>query len=206
MSDGGDTAPVASQPPTSGVAVAISSSEEEINAAKRHMDRLREEFCACRQGADGGLEEEQEKIDQFVEAGSAVLDYYASLPPAVAPSILSDADARRCCFNVVDAGFKGHLVGRAILLDLDLEGRRRKSKAVFQQIVKSNATPAALSRVAPGLKNAYVPVIEFWRKKLLRSERMQSACVATANLPSTTPEERKAVEAAIRVRTGGGTL
>ncbi|WP_346730947.1 hypothetical protein [Bradyrhizobium sp. 132] len=201
VSEGGDTAPVASQPPTSGVAVPISSSEEEINATRRHMDRLREDYAACRQpGEDAELKEALELSDRFVEAGSAVLEYYASLRPAVAPSILSDAEARQYCYAVLHAGRQGNMVGSAIILAL--EQRRQESAGLFQRISKSNATPDQLSRVASSMVKDHVPVIEWWGKKLLRSERMQSACEATANLPSTTPEMRKPIEAALRLHTG----
>ncbi|WP_346732333.1 hypothetical protein [Bradyrhizobium sp. 193] len=201
VSEGGDTAPVASQPPTSGVAVPISSSEEEINATRRHMDRLREDYAACRQpGEDAELKEALELSDRFVEAGSAVLEYYASLRPAVAPSILSDAEARQYCYAVLQAGRQGNMVGSAIILAL--EERRQVSAGLFQRISKSNATPDQLSRVASSMVKDHVPVIEWWGKKLLRSERMQSACEATANLPSTTPEMRKPIEAALRLHTG----
>ncbi|WP_247458915.1 hypothetical protein [Bradyrhizobium sp. 153] len=201
VSEGGDTAPVASQP-TSGVAVSISSSEEEINAARRHMGRLREELAAC---GNAGMqaqnsEEALELADRFVKAGSAVLEYYASVRPAVARSILSDAKARRYCYAVLDAGHQGKLVGGAIIDAL--EKRRKKSEKVFQQILESNATPDQLSRVASSMVKDHVPVIEWWGKKLLRSERMQSVCETTANLPSTTPEMRKANQAAQRLHTG----
>ncbi|WP_346658520.1 hypothetical protein [Bradyrhizobium sp. 179] len=200
VSEGGDTAPVASQP-TSGVAVSISSSEEEINAARRHMDRLREELAAC---GNAGMqaqnsEEALELADRFVKAGSAVLEYYASLRPAVAPIILSDAEARQCCSAVVDAGRQGKIVGRAIISDLQ---ERRKTSADLFQRIKSNATPDQLSRVASSMVKDHVPVIEWWRKKLLRSERMVSVCETTAKLPSTTPEMRKPIEAALRLHTG----
>lgn len=201
VSEGGDTAPVASQP-TSGVAVSISSSEEEINAARRHMDRLREELAAC---GNAGMqarnsEEALELADRFVKAGSAVLEYHASVRPAVARSILSDAEARQYCYAVLDAGDQGKLVGGAIIDAL--EKRRKKSEKVFQQILESNATPDQLSRVASGMVKDHVPVIEWWGKKLLRSERMVSVCETTAKLPSTTPEMRKPIEAALRLRTG----
>lgn len=202
VSEGGDTAPVASQAPTSGVAVPISSSEEEINATRRHMDRLREEVDAC---GNAGMhaqnsEEALELADRFVKAGSAVLEYYASVRPAVARSILSDAEARQYCYAVLDAGHQGKLVGGAIIHAL--ENRRKKSEKVFQRIYESNATPDQLSRVASSMVKDHVPVIEWWGKKLLRSERMQSACEATANLASTTPEMRKANQAALRLHTG----
>nr|WP_247789931.1 hypothetical protein [Bradyrhizobium sp. 155] len=200
VSEGGDTAPVASQPPTSGVAVPISSSEEEINATRRHMERLREELAACRQpGEDAELEETLELIDRFVEAGSAVLEYYARLRPAVAPSILSDADVRRCCYVVLDAGGKAKLVGSAIISAL--QDRRKNSADLFQRIF-ANATPDQLSRVASSMVKDHMPVIEWWGKKLLRSERMVSVCETAANLPSTTAEMRKPIEAALRLHTG----
>ncbi|MCK1419362.1 hypothetical protein IVB53_00955 [Bradyrhizobium sp. CW12] len=165
------------------------------------MDRLREELAAC---GNAGMqaqnsEEALELADRFVKVGSAVLEYYASLRPAVARSILSDAEARQYCYAVLDAGHQGKIVGRAIISDL--QERRKKSADLFQRI-KSNATPEQLSRVASGMVKDHVPVIEWWGKKLLRSERMVSVCETTAKLPSTTPEMRKPIEAALRLHTG----
>lgn len=202
VSEGGETAPVASQPPTSGVAVPISSSEEEINTAKRHMRRLREELDACAHAGTRArnLEEVQELTERFAEAGSAVLDYYASLRPAVAPSILSDDKARHYRDLVLEAS--GECDAKAAEgSDALLDGKQRMVD-LFEGMLKSNATPDQLSRVASSLAKHLAPCIEWWGKKMLCKERMRSAWEATANLPSTTPEMRKLEEATLRVQTG----
>lgn len=201
LSERGDTAPVASQPPTSGVAVPISSSEEENNATKRHMDHLREKLDAYAQATTltSDLEVVQKLTERFAEVGSVFLDYYASLPPAVAPSILPDDDARRYGALVLGACRECDekaAEGSAALL----EGKQRMVD-LFEGMLKSNATPDQLSRVASSLAKHLAPCIEWWGKKMLWKERMRSALQATANLPSTS-EMRKLEEAALRVQTG----
>lgn len=77
------TAPLAGQPRTSGGAVPISSSGDDVNAAER-MDSLLKELDACRNAAMQcrNSSEAQDLIDQLVKAGSTVLDYYALSRPA----------------------------------------------------------------------------------------------------------------------------
>ncbi|WP_346771293.1 XopAD/skwp family type III secretion system effector [Bradyrhizobium sp. 87] len=202
VSEGGDTTPVTSQPPTSGVAVSISSSEEEINATRRHMDRLVEELDACRNAAmhAQNSEEAQELSDRFIKAGSAVLEYYARLRPAVARSILSDAEVRRYRYAVLDAAHQCNALASSTIAAL--QDRRKNSADLLQRIFESNATPDQLSRVASSVAKEHAACVEWWGKKLLRSERMVSVCEATANLPSTTAEMRKPEEAALRLNTG----
>lgn len=97
------TAPLAGQPRTSGGAVPISSSGDDVNAAER-MDSQLKELDACRNAAMQcrNSSEAQNLIDQLVKAGSTVLDYYASLPAHLARSMLSDDQARRVRDEVLD--------------------------------------------------------------------------------------------------------
>ncbi|MBM2715377.1 shikimate kinase [Mesorhizobium caraganae] len=201
MSEGEATAPVASPPPTSGVAGAISLSGEEINATKRQMDGLLEGLDACRNAAlqAQNSEEAQELIDRLVNAGSTVLDYYASLPPAVARSILSDDRARGLRDEALDAANQCNELATATLYNL--EGRRKSATAVLNGM-QSKATPDQLSRVASSVAKHYVACTQWWEKKARRCERMRSVCAATANLPSATAEMRQDEEAALRLHTG----
>ncbi|UPK34193.1 hypothetical protein IVB18_39575 [Bradyrhizobium sp. 186] len=166
------------------------------------MDRLVEEFDACRNAAmqAQNSEEAQELTDRFVKAGSAVLDYYASLRPAVARSTLSDAEARQYRYAVLDAAHQCNALASSTIVPL--EERRKRTAALLKRTLQSNATPDQLSRVASSVAKEHVACMEWWGKKVLRSERMVSVCEATANLPSTTPEMRKPEEAALRLNTG----
>lgn len=202
VSEGGDTAPVASQPPTSGVAAPISLTGEEINAAKRRMHGLLEEIDACRNAAAQARnsEEGQELADRFVKAGSTVLDYYASLPPALARSILSDDEARRYRHVVLDAANQcDHLAANTIEA---LEKGRMRAASVLHQMRQSNTPLDQLRRVVSSVAKHHVACMEWWEKKARRCEWTRSACAATVNLPSTTAEMRRDDEAALRLHTG----
>ncbi|RXH35276.1 hypothetical protein XH84_06015 [Bradyrhizobium nanningense] len=194
------TASVASQPPTSGEGV--SSRGDGINAAKRKMGSLFEELNACRNGAmhAQSSSEAQELIDQLVKAGSAVLDYYASLPPDLARSILSDDQARRLRDETLEAADQCDVLGTPTTYAL--EQSRKNAGKVFERMRESNVPPDQLSRAASSVAKHYLACVEWWEKKALRSERVQSVCAATANLPSTTAEMRQVEQAALRLHTG----
>ncbi|MGY4568001.1 MULTISPECIES: hypothetical protein [Bradyrhizobium] len=192
----------ASQPSGSGVAVPFSSSDEGINTAKRKMSRLLEELDACRIAAMQAQNpsEVQELIDQLVKAGSTVLDYFASLPPDVARSVLADDQARRVRDETLDAGDQCNALATPTIYAL--EQSRKNAGKILERIRQSSAPPDQLSRAASSVAKHYLACVEWWGKKALRSERMQSVCAATANLPSTTAEIRQADRAALRLHTG----
>ncbi|MDD1523361.1 MULTISPECIES: hypothetical protein [Bradyrhizobium] len=173
----------------------------EIKAAKRNLDSLLEKFETCRRAATQrcNLEQAQELIDRVVEAGSTVLEYYANLPANLARRILPDDQARRLRDDTLDAGNQCNEVATRILYPL--ENKRKKAEALLDK-VKDTASPDQLSRVVAGVANQYVACMDCWGKKALRFERMQSVCAATAHLPSSTPEMRKAEEAQLRLNTG----
>ncbi|PVE22533.1 hypothetical protein DC522_20840 [Microvirga sp. KLBC 81] len=193
------TAPLVSQPPTSGVAAPRG---DEIKAANRKMRSLREDLDACRNAATQARNpsEAQELIDQVVKAGSEVLAYYASLPRDTARSILSDKQARRLRDETLDAADQCNKLATATIYEL--EPRRKKAADVLDKMRADNAPPDQLSRAVSSVAKHYLACMEWWGKKVLRSERMQSVCATTANLPSATPEMRKAEEAALRLHTG----
>ncbi|MCA1516233.1 hypothetical protein [Bradyrhizobium sp. NBAIM01] len=173
----------------------------EIKAAKRKMDSLLEKFEICRRAATQpcNLQQAQELIDRVVEAGSTVLQYYANLSANLARRILPDDQARRLRDDTLDAGNQCNEVATQILYPL--ENRRKQAEALLDK-VKDTAPPDQLSRVVAGVANQYAACMEWWAKKALRFERMQSVCTATAHLPSSTPEMRKAEEAQLRLNTG----
>ncbi|WP_040639321.1 hypothetical protein [Microvirga lotononidis] len=194
------TAPLVSQPPISGVAVPRG---DEIKAAKRKMRRLFEELDARRNAAmqaQNSTEEAQERIDQLIGAVSTVLDYYASLPPQVARSILSDDQVRRLRDEAVNAAGQCNNLASATIYEL--EARRKGAAGVLDKLRADKASPDQLNRAASSVAKHYVACMEWWGKKAWRMERMQSVCAATANLPSATPEMRKAEAAALRHSTG----
>ncbi|WP_456835767.1 MULTISPECIES: hypothetical protein [unclassified Bradyrhizobium] len=195
-------ATLASLPSGSGVAVPISSSGEGINAAKRNMDGLLEELDACHSAAMGAQSssEAQELIDQVVKAGAAVLDYYASLPPDVARGILSDDQARRVRDQTLDAGNQCNALAAPTIYAL--EQSRKNAGKILERMRQSNAPPDHLIRAASSAAKHYLACTEWWGKKALRSERMQSVCGATANLPSATAQIRQAEQATLRLHTG----
>ncbi|SDG86557.1 type III secretion system effector, XopP/hlk family [Bradyrhizobium sp. Rc2d] len=194
------TAALANPPPTSNVAAP--PTRNEIKAAERKMGSLLEELNTCRRAARyyRDLPEAQELIDQVVKAGSAVLDYYASLPPDLARRILPDDRARRVRDDTLGAADECNAVATRIIYDL--EESRKRAATVLDGMRQSNAPPEQLSRALSSVAKRYSDCMEWWGKKALRSERMQSVCAATANLPSATPEMRKAEEAALRLHTG----
>ncbi|WP_028350671.1 hypothetical protein [Bradyrhizobium murdochi] len=194
------SAPVASQPRS--MAVPISSTGAEIEATKRQMHRLLEELDASRKAAmqAQNSSEAQELIDQLVEASSKVLEYRASLPPHVARSILSDDQARRLRDEALDAADQCNILAKGTISSL--EESRKSAADVLDWILKSNASPDQLRRAVLSVANRYEACMEWWGKKSLRSERMQSVCAATAALPSTTAEMQQAQEDALRLHTG----
>ncbi|MCK1639602.1 hypothetical protein IVA95_18770, partial [Bradyrhizobium sp. 157] len=80
--------------------------------------------------------------------------------------------------------------------------RRERTADLLKRTLQSNATPDQLSRMASSVAKDHVACMEWWEKKVLRSERMQSVCAATANLPSASAKVREADEDAVRLHTG----
>ncbi len=197
------TVPLASDPPTSGLAVVpFSSKGEEIKATKRKMDSLLEELEACRNAAmqAQNSSQAQELIDQVVKAGSTVLEYFASLPSDLAGSILPDDQARRIRDVALEAADECNILATRTVYAL--EKSRKGAAAVLDQLRQSNASPEQLSQAVSSVAKHYSACMEWWGKKALRSERMQSVCAATANLPSATPDMRQTEEAALRLHAG----
>ncbi|MCA1360850.1 hypothetical protein I6F14_10110 [Bradyrhizobium sp. IC3069] len=192
------TAPLVNRQPTSDV---VAPTRDEVKAAKRTLGSLLEDLNTCRRAATRGrtLSERQELIDQVVKAGLAVLDYYAALPRGLAVRILPDDRARQLRDETLGAADEGNAVAAAIFDDL--EKSRHKAALLLGRIIRT-ASPDQLNRVLSGVEPYYEHCMEWWRKRALRSERMQSVCAATADLPSSTPELRKSEEAALRLHTG----
>ncbi|WGS19321.1 MULTISPECIES: hypothetical protein [unclassified Bradyrhizobium] len=172
----------------------------EIKAAKRKIGNLLENFDASRNAAMRARNEAeaQELIDQVVSAGSAVLNYYASLPPDLARRILSDDQARRLRDDTLDAGNQCNVVAKGIIDNLE---KARKNAADLLEKTR-DAPSYQLSRIVASVSKRYIDCMEWWGKKALRSERMQSVCAAAAGLPSASPEMRQAEEAGLRLHTG----
>ncbi|SFQ07763.1 hypothetical protein SAMN05216330_1156 [Bradyrhizobium sp. Ghvi] len=191
-------AALANPPPTSGVAA---PTRDEIKAAKRKLSNLFEELERSRREAKHAqnLPEAQELIDQVVKAGATILEYYASLPLDLARRILPDDRARRLRDDTLDAGDECNAVATRIIYPMEAD--RRKASRVLDNI-KHSATPAQRSQMFASVANHYVACMKWWGKKALRLEWMQSVCAATADLPSSTPEMRKAEEAGLRHQTG----
>ncbi|MGY3238078.1 hypothetical protein ACVWZ4_001264 [Bradyrhizobium sp. USDA 4472] len=165
------------------------------------MDSLLAELDASRRAATHppNLPEAQELIDRVVKAGSTVLEYYADLPANLARRIMPDDQARRLRDDTLAAADRCNEVATHIIYEL--EDKRKEAKGWLVRI-RSTGTPAQVDRALASVANRYAACMEWWGKKVLRLERVQSACVATANLPSSTPEMRKAEEAALRLHTG----
>ncbi|WFU14643.1 hypothetical protein [Bradyrhizobium sp. CB3481] len=173
------------------------SLRKEFDASRNAATQAWNEYAATRRRNQS---EAQDLIDQAVKAGSEVLDYYASLPPDMAHRLLSDDQARRLRDETLAAGNQCN--GVAASIGHDLEASRKKAAAVLGKMRDSNVPPAQLSHAVSSVAKHYLACMEWWGKKVLRSDRMQSVCAATANLPSTTSEMRKAEEAALRLHTG----
>ncbi|MBB4397049.1 hypothetical protein GGD62_006181 [Bradyrhizobium sp. ERR14] len=165
------------------------------------MTSLLEELETSRRAATHpqNLEQAQELIDEVIKAGSTVLEYYADLPPNLARRILPDDRARRLRDDTLDAADECNAVATRIVHELE---KKRKEALGWLERIKGAGTPAQVSGSFKSVANRYAAHMEWWGKKVLRLERMQSVCVATASLPSSTPEMRKAEEAALRLRTG----
>ena len=191
-------ATLANPPPTSDVAA---PTRDEIKAAKRELSSLLEELEACRRAAGHArnLPERQDLMDQVVKAGATVLAYYASLPPDLARRILPNDRARRLRDDTVREADECNEVATQIIYEL--EESRKKAQGVLDSL-KDIASPAQLSRLFTSVANHYAACMELWGKKVLRCERMQSVCAATAHLPGSTPAMRTAEDAALRHHTG----
>ncbi|OMI08473.1 hypothetical protein BSN85_18035 [Bradyrhizobium brasilense] len=189
---------LARQPADSDV---VAPTRDEIRAARRRLEGLLEELETCRRAAmqTRDLPEAQELIDQVVRAGSAALDYYADLPPNLARRIMPDDRARLLRDDVLDAATQCNTVARQIVDQV--EKKRREALRCLERL-KGIATPHQLSRSVASVAEHYAAHMEWWGKKTLRLERMQSVCAATSGLPSATPAMRKAEEAALRLHTG----
>ncbi|RXH03379.1 hypothetical protein [Bradyrhizobium vignae] len=189
---------LANPPPTSDVAA---PTRDEIKAAKRKLGNLFEELERSRRAATHArnVPEKQELLDQEVKAGATILEYYASLPFDLARRILPDDRARRLRHDTLEAGDKSNVEATKIIYQLEAD--RRKAERVLAKI-KDSATPAQLSEIFASVAARYMACMEWWGKKALRFECMQSVCAATADLPSSTPEVRKAEEAGLRHQTG----
>lgn len=159
----------------------------------------REEGVPAIMGAQSSSEA-QELIDQVVKAGAAVLDYYASLSPDVARSILSEEQACRIRDRTLNAGNECNALAEPTIYAL--EKSRENAGKILERMRQSNAPPDQLIRAASGVAKHYLACTEWWEKKALRSERMQSVCAATASLPSATAERRQAEQATLRLHTG----
>ncbi|MGV7213439.1 hypothetical protein [Bradyrhizobium sp. UFLA05-112] len=187
---------------SSGMAVPISSSADDIKAAKREMERLLQELDICRTAAmqPQNSSEMQEQLDKLVKASSNVLEYRASLPSHVARRILPDDQARGIRDEALRAADRcNELATPTIYL---LEQKRVSAATVLDRLRKSDAPSDQLSRAVSSVAKHYAACMEWWGKKALRSEWMQSVCAATANFPSSTAEMRQAEEAALRLQTG----
>ncbi|WP_166297948.1 hypothetical protein [Bradyrhizobium sp. 2S1] len=191
-----------SEPPASGVAVRMPSSGDGIKAAKQKMRSLLEGLDASKNAVMQARDpsEMQERIDQVVKAGSEVLGYYASFPPDMARELLSDGQARRVRAETIAAGDECNAVAAWIVKDL--EANRSKAAAVLGRMRDAGAPPGQLGRAVSSVAKHYEACLDWWGKKVLRSERMQSVYAATANLPSATSKMREEDEAALRQRTG----
>ncbi|MGY4627337.1 hypothetical protein ACVWY3_005093 [Bradyrhizobium sp. USDA 4486] len=165
------------------------------------MGGLFEELEASRRAAPHGqtFQEAQELIDQVVKAGSTVLEYYADLPANLARRILPDDRARRLRDDTLNAAEECNAVATRIIYELE---DKRKEALSWLPKIQDTGTPAQVAGAFKSVAKRYAACMEWWGKKVLRSERMQSVCAATANLPSSTPDMRKAEEAALRLHTG----
>ncbi|WP_349509881.1 hypothetical protein [Bradyrhizobium sp. Gha] len=165
------------------------------------MDNLLAELEASRRAATHApnLPEAQELIDQVVKAGSTVLEYYADLPANLARRLLPDDQARRLRDDTLAKADRCNEVPTHIIYEL--EEKRKKATGLLGRI-RNAGTPVQVSGAFASVAKYYADCMEWWGKKVLRLERVQSACAATANLPSSTPEMRKAEEAALRLHTG----
>ncbi|QHP66110.1 hypothetical protein EI171_00845 (plasmid) [Bradyrhizobium sp. LCT2] len=191
-----------SEPPASGVAVWMPSSGDGIKAAEQKMGSLLEDLNASKKAANQARtpSEAQELTDQVVKAGSEVLDYYASLPPDMARRLLSDDQARQVRDETIIEGDQSNIVANWIFNDL--EANRIKAAVVLDRMRDAGAPPGQLGRAVSSVAKHYEACLDWWEKKVLRSERMQSVYTATANLPSTTSKMREEEEAALRQHTG----
>ncbi|UVK35610.1 hypothetical protein LHFGNBLO_006421 (plasmid) [Mesorhizobium sp. AR10] len=164
---------------------------------------LLNELDGCRDAALRGhnsWEEAQDQMDRLINAGSTVLNYYASLPPAVARSILSDDRAREFRDETLNRAKQCNTLATNILYNL--REKREAADAVLHKLRASSTPRDQLSRAVSSVAKHYVALMEWWEKKLRRCERMRSVCAATANLPSATAEMREGEQAALRVHTG----
>ncbi|WP_205680566.1 MULTISPECIES: hypothetical protein [Bradyrhizobium] len=117
----------------------------------------------------------------------------------MARRILPDDRARRLRDDTLEAADRCNEVATHIIYGL--EENRKKALRVLPGI-RNIGTPAQVSDAFASVANYYAACMEWWGKKVLRLERMQFVWAATANLPSSTPEMRKAEEAALRLQTG----
>ncbi|MCP3367665.1 hypothetical protein [Bradyrhizobium cajani] len=127
------------------------------------------------------LEEAQELIDQVIKAGSTVLEYYADLPATLARRILPDDPARRLRDDTLDAADECNSVATQLVYKLEKD--RKKATLVLEGIT-SIGTPDQVSDAFKSVANYYAACMEWWGKKVLRFERVQSVCAAAASLPT----------------------
>ncbi|WP_202308609.1 shikimate kinase [Mesorhizobium sp. L-8-10] len=189
MLEGETLAPVASQPPTSGVAAPICLSGDEIKE-KRRMDSLLTlvgmRFNAAKQ--DPG---DEKLLDQVINAGSAALHHYKSLSPALARTIVDDNQLITCRYLVWDAVQEYSRLAEPTIHKL----QKKKAEEEATGLTQSTATPESVVE-------AHAACVKWWEKKVGHCERGRAAWRATASLPSATAKMRQEEEATLRLATG----
>ncbi|MGY4412328.1 hypothetical protein ACVWW4_004064 [Bradyrhizobium sp. LB7.1] len=118
----------------------------------------------------------------------------------MASAVLAEDEVRQLCSETLSAGEQ---CGKfATMIIHALEASRKTAVAVLDQIRHSGAPPGQLSRAVSGMEKRYSACMEAWRKKVLRTEWLQSVCAVAAGLPSASPKVREADEDAVRLHTG----
>ncbi|SIT54748.1 conserved hypothetical protein [Mesorhizobium prunaredense] len=131
----------------------------------------------------------QGPVDQVIAAGSAALDHYRSLAPAVARTI-QDGKVIECRYLVWDS-----VQEYSRLAVPDIRKLREKIKGLAIGLTQFTATPESVVE-------AHAACVDWWKKKVAHSEQGRAAWRATASLPSATAKMRQEEEATLRLATG----
>ncbi|WP_244602878.1 hypothetical protein [Mesorhizobium delmotii] len=164
------------------------------------MNGLLKELLACHDAAQQTLTQE-EPMDRVVVAGSAVLAYHASLPPALARRIMPNRGvARQCCDIVISA------VDKYYNLTLPTYKKLEANRDARLKLVRETQCPPAsldqLSNMYASVAKAHVACMDWCEKRTWGCERQRLACATNASLPGETAEMPQDDQIALRRVTG----
>jgi hypothetical protein len=178
--------------PRAGVPSALpspASQEVSLQAAKSRVGRLMSELCVVVLPMSSSTE----ALEDHIEAGRAVLDYYATLPRNVQVRVLTDSDVRK---------IRNAMLAESHLINLrnESEGDRREAQwtktrdqvARLAQLNRSRepGDRLDLTKMYSSLEEQSDQIVRFWDRLALRAASLLSTMERVAPVFAASPAER----------------